>query len=330
MSQSEIAKATGQSKRNVIRWVRKWTEAKEQGIADHEAVLDKPYHRAADKITESIGKAIIRFTEGKINRPASVIRLHIQNKFHVTLTTRHIQRFLVASGLHPYHREKQLPLTDKHKQKRVKFARARSRHDWSRTLFSDETEFSLTPKTTNTKDDIVWARRRSDVPRAAVDQFSPKLQVWGGISAQGKTRLVFYNGGLGSSQYCAILAKVKPDFDRIFGAGSNDWTFMHDGASPHKAAATNSWLRLNVPNHISSGPNGEWPAKSADLNIMEQIWGQIQQKLDKKRPTTLESMKKRIQELWRQLDMDSVERQVDGMKKRLKSIIASGGEWTGN
>jgi hypothetical protein len=137
-------------------------------------------------------------------------------------------------------------------------------------------------------------------------------------------------GNLGSAEYCRILSKARPDFSTIFGAGRTDWTFLHDGASPHKALATNAWLRLNVPHHFTSGPNGEWPANSPDLNIIEQIWGQIKLKLASKPPKTMEALKARVKAYWAEQDMDSVAAQVAGMKKRLKSIIASGGEWTAN
>ena len=103
-----------------------------------------------------------------------------------------------------------------------------------------------------------------------VEQYADKLHVWGGVSTQGNTRLVFWEGDLNADKYCKkILSKVAPDFTHIFGA--HNWTFVHDGASAHKAASTNTWLRRNVPNHITSGPFGEWPAKSPDLNIIEQV-----------------------------------------------------------
>ena len=189
----------------------------------------------------------------------------------------------------------------------------------------------MNPFATNTKNNIVWARRKGDVPPAEVDQYSPKVQVWGGISQHGKTRLVLYKGSLDTDKYCdVILKKAKPDFATIFGAGNTAWTFVHDGASAHKAAPTNTWLTRNVPRFITSGPDGDWPAKSPDLNIIEQVWGIIEGELDKKRPKTLATLKTRVREIWDSLDIDIVRKQVKSMKTRLKFIINSGGEWTPN
>jgi transposase len=330
-SASAIVKATGRSLSTVKRWIRKWKEAKREGIPDHIAVMDKPHSGKPPTITPSIGKAILRFAEGKVNRPASAIRAHIQLKFGVTLTTRRIQQWMREKGLNPYHRDKQLKLSAEHRRKRVVFARNWLNHDWTNTLFTDETEFLLDPKTINTKDNIVWARSKDDVPPIEVDQYSQKFQVWGGIAAKGRTRLIFYEGGLDAAQYRdKVLAKALPDFSVIFGAGNRSWTFVHDGASAHKAATTNTWLTAHVPHFIPSGPTGEWPAKSPDLNIIEQLWGQMKLDIELNKPKSMEALKTRIKTLWANLDLDTVTKQAEGMQKRLKLIIGTGGAITPN
>ena len=152
------------------------------------------------------------------------------------------------------------------------------------------------------------------------------------MSPQGKTRLICYEGDLTAKQYRdQILKKAKPDFRTIFGARNHNWTYVHDGASAHKAKLTNEWLTENVPNHIPSGASGEWPAKSADLNsCIEHVWGYMDGELEKKRPETVADMKRQVKKLWQDLDINMVAKNAQGMKKRLKSIITSRGEWTGD
>jgi len=253
--QRKIGKEVGCAIRTVEHWVARFKEARAHGIPDNVSVLDKHRPGGPQKITTSIGKAILKFTEGKPNRQTPAIRQHIYEKFGVDLSERCIQLWLKAEGLHPYHRERQLRLLQQHKRKRVVFARRFMNHDWMTTLFTDETEFPLVPtKAVNTKDDIVWCRRKADVPPKEVEQYTESLRVWGGVSATGKTRLVFYRGELTARRYCDVLGEAKEDFDEIFGETNEDWTFQHDGASPHKARLTNDWLSENVPNHITSGP----------------------------------------------------------------------------
>ena len=293
MTQRAIAKSVGCGIATVARWVHKFKEAKHAGIPDNIAVVDEPRAGAPTKLTNSIGKAIVKFTESKRSRQLSAIRTHVQRRFGVVLTRMRIEQYLSAQGLKPFRPQKQPLLLPQQKKKRVKFAKKHLNHDWRMTLFTDETEFLLHPKTTNKQNNVVWARRREDVPPLEVKQYSAKVRVWGGVSAQGNTRLLTYDDDLTGPKYRALLKKAKPNFDSIFGSRNRSWTFVHDGASPHKARATNEWLEQNVPNHLESGPHGEWPANSPDLNPIEQVWGYMKAELERSKPRSIPALKRK-------------------------------------
>ena len=128
----------------VETWIHRFKEAEAKGVPANVAVVDQPHPGREPKITESIGKAILKFTEGKVNRQAA-IKAHVANKFGVTVTVRRIEQWLNEQGLYAYHRSKRFPLTATQKQKRVRFAREYRNHDWSNTLFTDESQFPLVP-----------------------------------------------------------------------------------------------------------------------------------------------------------------------------------------
>ena len=184
---------------------------------------------------------------------------------HVT-----VDNYLKGDHQYPYHRRKQPRLSDDHKARRVAFAEEYQDSDWLRTLMTDETEVSLGQKP-NSKNDIIWAPKGADVTPVDVDQYPRTLRFWAGASAKGRTKLHFFNHNLDGNAYRQILTDALPEFTKIF--GSRPWVFQHDGAPEHRAKKTNDWLRTNVPQFISSGPEGTWPPYSPDLNWRLKTFG---------------------------------------------------------
>ena len=52
--------------------------------------------------------------------------------------------------------------------------------------------------------------------------------------------------------------------------------------------------------------------------------------LERSKPRSIRTLKRKMQQIWANVDADFVQKQADGMQKRLKSIIKSGGDFTGN
>lgn len=56
----------------------------------------------------------------------------------------------------------------------------------------------------------------------------------------------------------------------------------------------------------------------------------MKNELERSKPRSIIALKRKIQKIWANVDEDFVQKQADGMQKRLKSIILSGGEFTAN
>ena len=91
--------------------------------------------------------------------------------------------------------------------------------------------------------------------------------VWGGVSPYGVSLLVFLNGNQDSRKNWATLDQVLlPLAAEMYGEMAT-WVYQQDGASIHRSTYTSSWLTLKGVRTI------DWPAKSPDLNTIENILG---------------------------------------------------------
>ena len=60
----------------------------------------------------------------------------------------------------------------------------------------------------------------------------------------------------------------------------DEWTFRHAGASAHKTKMTKPWLEDNVPHQITSGPQGERPRSSPDINWIKNVWAYMDEQME--------------------------------------------------
>ena len=89
---------------------------------------------------------------------------------------------------------------------------------------------------------------------------------WAGVSIHHKTNIVFIKGNLTAARYQheVLDAEVIPLLRNHRGM-----QLLHDGAPAHLARATTVYLNANTVNVV------DFPPKSSDLNIIENIWDEL-------------------------------------------------------
>lgn len=71
----------------------------------------------------------------------------------------------------------------------------------------------------------------------------------------------------------------------------------------------------------------DWPPQSADLNLIEALWGDMETELGETfgRIADLEKLKFILKNNWDNIGVDKSDSLVRSMPRRLKAVIAAGG-----
>ncbi|KAI5695706.1 hypothetical protein M8J75_002280 [Diaphorina citri] len=147
--------------------------------------------------------------------------------------------------------------------------------------------------------------------------------IWGGISYQAKTELVFIpcgvHGGLTSERYVeeVVTDHVLPFVPLI---GEN-FVLMHDNARPHTGRCVREFLEeVNIPTL-------DWPAVSPDMNPIEHLWDQFKRRVRARvpAPQTVAELKMALEEEWEAIPQTSVQTLIRSMRNRLEAVIRARG-----
>ena len=135
--------------------------------------------------------------------------------------------------------------------------------------------------------------------------------------------MAFYEGTLDAPAYQHILQKkLLPAAQEWYEDENEGWELQQDKASCH--IATEGWLEQHGLAGWKVAPKGN------DINPIENLWAILDERLEDKKFQTEKGMKKKIRQLWDELDLSLLHNLIDSIPDRLRRIRkAKGGSIKG-
>ena len=235
-------------------------------------------------------------------------------------------------GLFPYKKRKVHFISAKIKEKRL----ARSKALLSRfasfgldeILFSDEKIFTV-EQAYNRQNDRILSSSASSIPQeyrcVQRVQHPQSVMVWAGVSAKGRTPLVFIPPGVKVNAVKYQELVLNPIVKGLGKTMFNDrpFLFQQDGAPAHTAKVNQEWLNENIPDFISKE---EWPPSSPDLNPMDySLWSILEANACSTSHKSIESLKTSLSREWAKIPQEKLRAAVESVPKRLRAVIKKKG-----
>lgn len=244
----------------------------------------------------------------------------------VEISATSVYRIVKKHKYHPYHIQLHQELLDIDFQRRQEFCEwamqmiNEDQHFFRHVLFTDESTFHKNGFV-NRHNFHYYATENPHYLRESHSQNRWSVNVWGGVFGDRVVGPVFLNNTLNGMIYEEFLRnELMNILDNFPLAILPRMWLQHDGAPPHNFQGARNFLNEQYPNKwIGRGGPISWPARSPDLTKCDFfLWGFVKDKVYSSPPTTINDMKNRITQAFRDISPEMLANVDECFKKRIR------------
>ena len=265
----------------------------------------------------------------KTNRRDSLsdITLKFNENRDKPIAKRTLQFHLHKHGYNRRVAKKRVVVRDVNRKKRLSWCREKRKltvdNYWKKVIFSDESKIVIGRDSRV----YVWRKRdegwRPDLVGPRQSKPCYEVMIWGCISWYGVGTITAVTGNINAEKYQTILDNnLWPVIARHF--PDENYIFQDDNAPVHRARSTQDFIHRNGIRTMS------WPAQSPDINIIENLWLLIKQKLQARvgRIASKDDLFREIRDIWTEISPAYVQSLYKTIPRRLLSVIRLKGHLT--
>ena len=234
-----------------------------------------------------------------------------------------VQRLMHSWGWVPHKRTVECILTATQIKKRIKWCneyKNKSVEWWQHCIFGDEKNFGETWDG-NPKDDIVWNRPGMKPPSRSKKKYGYSIKV-GIVASYHGLSPVFRFGKWGAPQYVEFLRTTAVPFKNR-NLPHETVMFVQDNDPVHLAKSVKTFQAQQ--GFLSAGKH-KFCSNSGDLNIVENVWGLMLDKMEGKLHSSASQLEQVVRDAARAIPRQQIQHMVNSMPRRIAECLAIGGQ----